>query len=254
MTRPATLDEARARLRRLDGGLRLDTERTPPSWTAYGYGVGRGDGETWEAAWDAMVEHLEAVWSVLHDAPAPDPFALDVNDPVLWGQVRALLKEQGVDLEDALRQGTANLQAWRDAGPLPPSDDLGDVAGPEWPEGWLTVPLGALRLRDALAALDDALAQPDRDLDPALYRVERASAAVVSEARRAADEIDALRRQVAELQALGVSLHKAAAAGMAGERAAIVAWIFDQSENLGGIAGAHMRIFAKRIESGEHHR
>ena len=46
--------------------------------------------------------------------------------------------------------------------------------------------------------------------------------ATLDEARA---EIDALRRQVAELQALGVSLHKAAAAGMADERAAVVAWL-----------------------------
>ena len=123
MTRPATLDEANARLRRLDGGLRLDTERTPPSWTAYG--VGRGDGETWEAAWDAMVARMEAVRGVLR-GESPQP-----SDPAL------------------------------------------------------------------LAAANRALHA----------------------------EVGALRRQVAELTENGVSVHKAAAAGMESERAAVVAWL-----------------------------
>lgn len=227
MTRPTTLDEARARLRRLDGGLRLDTERTPPSWTAYGYGVGRGDGETWEAAWDAMVvesERRRAVVLGLEEVPI-DPLTLDHDDPGLWADVRALLAEQGMDLDEALRKGTENLQAWHAARPLPPSDDIGDLAGPDWPEGWQTVAVGSPGLRSALLELDTALAQPDRDLDPALYRVEKASAAVVREARAAADEIDALRKQVRELQDLGVSLHKAAAAGMEKENADIVAWL-----------------------------
>ena len=136
MTRPATIDEARARLSRLDGGLRLDEERTPPSWTAYVPGVGRGDGETWEAAWDAMVARMEAVWAMLHEAPEP------------------------------------------------------------------------------LA------------------------------------EVEALRRQVAELQALGVSLHKAAAAGMADERAAVVKYL--RPSVVDGPIDVIFKALADHIERGVH--
>lgn len=105
-------------------------------------------------------------------------------------------------------------------------------------------------LRSALLDLDAALSDPDRDLDPGLYRVEKASAAVVREARAAADEIDALRRQVAELTANGVSVHKAAAAGMADERAAIVKYL--RSDKVDSPIAAILNALAVHIERGAH--